>query len=251
MNTQVKAVGTLTEAQVHAVLTAATAAQDSRAVHIRCTATIIELSADPARRAVVLACGAALLNLRLAIRALGVLPMVQLVPDPDRPDLLAVVRPLGKLVVTPAERRLTNAIPRRRTARAPFTGRAVSLPVLNGLRQAAKAEQAWLATLGAQQLPPLRTLLTEADPAHTGNGFVADSLIAVIGSFHDETMARLQAGQAMQRVLLAATAGGLSAAFLPSVVEKPDTRRQLRGLIGGALWPQTLLWLGYEAGHGC
>ena len=49
----------------------------------------------------------------------------------------------------------------------------------------------------------------------------------------------------MQRVLLVATAAGLSASFLSQVVEVPATRKQLRELIVGGLWPQTVLRLGY------
>ena len=58
-----------------------------------------------------LACGAALLNLRLAIRALGVHPAVQLLPDPNRPNLLAVVRLQGTSPAALVDRRLAEAIP--------------------------------------------------------------------------------------------------------------------------------------------
>ena len=41
-----------------------------------------------------------------------------------------------------------------------------------------------------------------------GKDFEPDPLIAVVGSFHDGEPSWLQAGQAMQRVLLTATAAG-------------------------------------------
>ena len=78
-----------------------------------------------------------------------------------------------------------------------------------------------------------------------GKDFEPDPLIVTVGSFHDLPLAQLQAGQAMQRVLLTATAEGLSASFLSQVVEVPTVRRQLRGLVGGGLWPQVVLRLGY------
>ena len=78
-----------------------------------------------------------------------------------------------------------------------------------------------------------------------GKDFEAVPMIAVIGSFHDQPLARLQAGSAMQRVLLTATAAGLATSFLSQVVEVPDTRAELRTLIGGGLWPQTVLRIGY------
>lgn len=137
----------------------------------------------------------------------------------------------------------------------------------NRLRQAARAEQSWMAVVAPDKQPVLRNLLASAHrtqledpgfmaewqqwtgrpvdttdgapnagggiraeqhdrwvmrdftsgperPRAVGKDFEADPLIAVIGSFHDLPLAQLQAGQAMQRVLLTATAEGLSASFL-------------------------------------
>jgi len=280
MSTRVTPVGGLTDEQVHSVLTAATSApslHNSQPWLFRATPTVIELYADttravpvadPDHRELLLACGAALLNLRLAIRALGVHPAVQLLPDPNRPDLLAIVRLQGRSPAGPVDRRLAEAIARRRTHRPPSAPTTVAVPLLNELRQAAKIEQAWMATLDAAQLPILRTLLGQAhdtqqhDPAFlaewshaTGRdpnsadgapAFEPDPLIAVIGSFHDLPLAHLQAGQATQRVLLLATTAGLSASLLSPVVAVPTTRNQLRDLIGGGLWPQTVLRLGHR-----
>jgi nitroreductase len=280
MSTRVTPVGGLTDEQVHSVLTAATSApslHNSQPWLFRCTPTVIELYADTARampvadpdhRELLLACGAALLNLRLAIRALGVHPAVQLFPDSNRPDLLAIVRLQGRSPAGPVDWRLAEAIPHRRTNPPPSASTTVPVPLLNELRQAAKIEQAWMATLDAAQLPVLRTLLGQAldtqqhDPAFiaewshwTGRdpasadgvpAFEPELLIAVIGSFHDLPLAHLQAGQAMQRVLLLAATAGLSASLLSQVVAVPAARKQLRDLIGGGLWPQTVLRLGYR-----
>lgn len=310
MNTHVMPVGDLTGDQVHSVLTLATTApslHNSQPWRFRCTPTAIELHADPGRsipaadpdqRELVLACGAALLNLRLAIRALGVHPAVRLIPDPNQPDLLAVVRPQGHSQLTPVDRTLARAIPRRRTNRKPFLPEPIPTSLLTELRQAAKTERAWLATLTPAHLRILRTLIRQAhdvqqgDPAFVaewaqwigrdaastdgvptrssgplpepqdqwvlrdfsagqarprvvGKDYEPEPFIAIIGSFHDLPLTHLQAGQAMQRVLLTATSAGLSASFLSQVVEVPGTRTQLRELIGGALWPQTVLRLGY------
>src|ERR1019366_5731330 len=48
--------------------------------------------ADPAGREMVISCGAALFNMRLAVRHLGFAADVMLLPDPSRPDLLAEIR---------------------------------------------------------------------------------------------------------------------------------------------------------------
>jgi nitroreductase len=310
MNTRVIPVGSLTAEQVRSVLVAATAApslHNSQPWRFHCTPTTLEVyadttrampAADPGHRELVLSCGAALLNLRVAIRALSVHPAVHLLPDPHRPNLLAIIRPQGRSVVTPTDRRLAEAILRRHTNRRPFTPTPVPVSVLSGLRQAAKLEQAWLPTLTAEHLPILRSLVDQAhqaqqhDPAFvtewaywTGRGpdstdgvpsasggplpepqdnwvlrdysagqaqprvdgkdFEPDPLIAIIGTFHDLPLARLQAGQALQRVLLTATAAGISASLLSQVVEVPATRTQLRDLIAGGLWPHAVLRLGY------
>ena len=44
---------------------------------------------DPSGREMLISCGAALMNVRLALRALGYEPQVRVLPDPDRPALSA------------------------------------------------------------------------------------------------------------------------------------------------------------------
>lgn len=73
---------------------------------------------------------------------------------------------------------------------------------------------------------------------------VDEPLVVVIGSFGDQRADRLRAGQAMQRVLLTATAAGLAASFLPQPVEVAPMRAELRRLVGGGLWPQIVLRFG-------
>src|SRR6266498_2638474 len=48
-------------------------------------------AADPSGREMFISCGAALFGLRLAVRGLGCHPAMQLLPDPEQPDLLARV----------------------------------------------------------------------------------------------------------------------------------------------------------------
>ncbi|MET8846821.1 nitroreductase family protein [Amycolatopsis sp. NPDC004625] len=75
----------------------------------------------------------------------------------------------------------------------------------------------------------------------------SEPLVVVIGSFDDTRTDRLRAGQAMQRVLLTATAAGLDASFISQPVEVPPVRAELRHLLGGGLWPQIVLRLGRGA----
>ncbi|SDH63350.1 Acg family FMN-binding oxidoreductase [Pseudonocardia oroxyli] len=100
--------------------------------------------ADPSGRELRIACGAALLNLRLALLGQGVKPLVSVLPDPTQPDLVAIVRRGGTRRATPAQRRLLEAIPRRHTNRTPFTDGAIASAALHDLRRAALDEGAWL-----------------------------------------------------------------------------------------------------------
>lgn len=77
-----------------------------------------------------------------------------------------------------------------------------------------------------------------------GKDFEHDPLIAVLTSHLSGSRAEVQAGQALQRVLLAATADGLSASFLSQIVEVPGPRDQLRMLIGATRPPQAVLRIG-------
>ena len=71
-----------------------------------------------------------------------------------------------------------------------------------------------------------------------------DPALLVLATTLDQPLAHLQAGQALQHVLLLATVRGLAASFVAPPLEVAETRAELRGLLGGALWPQAMLRLG-------
>ncbi|MFJ8916441.1 Acg family FMN-binding oxidoreductase [Amycolatopsis sp. NPDC102389] len=102
---------------------------------------------DPDAREARLACGAALLNLRLAIAAAGRAGEVELAPERARPSLLARVALGPRHRPTTTERRLAAAIPRRYSNRHPFTGEPVPLRVRTAVREAAGEEGARLVLL--------------------------------------------------------------------------------------------------------
>ena len=265
MKTGVMPVGHLSASQVRSVLLAATAPpplRNARPWRFQCTPDAIELYADPLttgtdseQRERLLDCGAALLNLRLAIKAQGSHADVRLFPSAGRPDLLAVVRPEGYETIAPHDGELVAAIADRQSNRRPFTTAVVPAVVQRQLRRAAEVERAWLATITADQVPQLREIMRHAEvpPAPPGPGggtdldVEPDRLVVVIGSLHDTALGRFQSGQAMQRVLLTATAAGLSAALSSQPMAAPATRRELRQLLGGGLWPQIMLRLGHGA----
>ncbi|MHA6783089.1 Acg family FMN-binding oxidoreductase [Pseudonocardia saturnea] len=77
-----------------------------------------------------------------------------------------------------------------------------------------------------------------------GKDFEHDPLVAVLTSHLSGRRAEVQAGQALQRILLTATDDGLAASFLSQIVEVPGPRDQLRRLIGATRPPQVVLRIG-------
>jgi hypothetical protein len=77
-----------------------------------------------------------------------------------------------------------------------------------------------------------------------GKDFEPDPLIAVLTSHTPGPAADVQAGQALERVLLTATAHGLAVSLLSHVVEVPQTREQVRRLVSGTRPPQAVLRIG-------
>jgi hypothetical protein len=252
------AVGTLNADQVQQVL--ATAEKAPAVHHLRpwrfaCTTTTIELLLDPPagaqsededHREAWVACGAALLNLRLAIRACGIEPVVHLLPDRDRPALLAAVEIDGHRANTTGGLELSMAIALLDTGTDTQHFEREMLPdaLIGQLRYAARIEQAWIAPFPASALPPQDQPVDQIGqrprPANHDQ-------ILVLGTLQDDPTSRLRAGQAMQRVLLTTTKFDLSVCFIAMSPNLTASREQLRHLIGGALWPQVLLQLGHIA----
>jgi len=254
-------------------------------------------AADPDDRELRIGCGAALLNLRLALHGNGIRPLVTVLPDRDRPELLAAVRHGGRKPATPEQRQLLRAVPLRRTNRHPFVDEPVSRPEQAAIRRAALDESSWLHIVDDPgQRTALRDIATRAHRAQTddpafraeferwtgrtdgqidgvpvtsgspaepqdrwvlrdytggarpgrvpGKDFETEPLIAVLATHLTGPAAEIQAGQALQRVLLAATAQGLATSFLSHVVEVPQAREELRRLISGTRPPQAVLRIG-------
>ncbi|HUL25189.1 MAG TPA: hypothetical protein VLW44_05395 [Streptosporangiaceae bacterium] len=229
---------------------------------------VIEIYADPSRtlgrgdprgRAVHIACGSALFNLRLAVAQAGCEPVARLLPSQRDPLLLASVRLAGPYRPRPAERGLYAAI-RPLAGRGPFTARPLTRGLMSALREAAALEGASLREL--DQADALRMLRRSAaaepglraDPGYlaavaalaggrqhggqvpgkrpTGEVLAvrglpgppsamrpASSQLAVISTGADDRASWLRAGQAAQRVLLLATHRGMHAAPLSLVLE--------------------------------
>ncbi|ETK38001.1 Acg family FMN-binding oxidoreductase [Microbispora sp. ATCC PTA-5024] len=265
--------------------------------------------ADPDGRQMLVSCGSALFTVRITLRALGFTPYVRVLPEPQRPLLLATVR------VRPGEppgehtRLLHAEIERRRTHRAGFTALDVPEPLVKALVSEAAAQGAHL--LAVQSEPTARVLaaLTAAaqevqsqdrlyglevmrwarppgsgrrdgvpstsyptaprrvqpqhfaqrDYAH-GHQWGSDDdqglhastgLVALLTTAGDGPADWLAAGEALQRLLLHASAYGLSAAFHTQALEMPELREFVRTRLCSGEHPQMIMRLGFtvhEAG---
>ena len=258
--------------------------------------------ADPAGRELTISIGAALFNLRVAAEYFGHTYKVELLPDPNDPDLLARFH-LGLQGETRGEDILLfYAITQRRTNRQAFFDKPVPDTLLGVLEAAAReygvqfhvvqeetARQAVaeLVAEGDQRQWADKAFRIEAahwarsKPLERGDGMpvtlmgvknwlafagpflvrtfnhgqemaVTDRAIALhspvlvlLSTDHDDPMAWLSAGQALQRVLLQAQSEEVSASFLNQPIEVPDLRARLVEATACGSYPQVLLRLGY------
>jgi hypothetical protein len=103
-----------------------------------------KLRVDPLGREMLISCGAALFGLRLAVRSLGHVPVVELLPDRARLRLLARLSFGAAEPMTSRERQLLAALPHRHTHRGPFAPGPLPAGLAAGLQHDALAEGATL-----------------------------------------------------------------------------------------------------------
>jgi hypothetical protein len=100
--------------------------------------------ADPDGREMMISCGAALFNVRLALRTLGYIPETRVLPDPAQPGLVAQVSWRERAAADEFERRLSGHVLTRRTHRGAFDPEPLPPDTLAALRAAATREGAAL-----------------------------------------------------------------------------------------------------------
>lgn len=157
---------------------------------------------DPFDRELIISCGAALFNLRVALASLDIGYAITLFPTSLDPDLLADVRLLRGQPVGAELAPLLSAISRRVTTRRPFSPAPVAAAIEHALLEAARAEGVEVAcateTATREAIADLvaaadqrqfadprfrRELAKWIHPRHTGDGMPAYS--AGIGSLLD------------------------------------------------------------------
>lgn len=192
--------------------------------------------ADPMGRALCVSAGAAVCNLRVAVAHFGWEPVVRLLPYRSQPDLLATV---GLAVssrggAAPHPDGLYDMIWRRPGSRFPFPGRRLPPTELGVFTEAARGDGATLYPAGPEETARLLRLTAEAERRTAedrrehaaGGGRARESrpTIAVLTTAHDRRADWLRAGQALEHVLLLATAHGIRASLLHQALEWSDLR---------------------------
>jgi nitroreductase len=131
---------------------------------------------DPGGREMVISCGAALFNTRVAVRHLGFRPAVSLLPEPRNPAFLARVGWGAYAAATREVMLMEHAIAQRHTHRGQFTAEPVPQSLIDELRAHALAEGALLHIIDRPE--PLRLLaetVRVAEAAHRADpGHVAE-----------------------------------------------------------------------------
>ncbi|MGH3740082.1 MAG: nitroreductase [Micromonosporaceae bacterium] len=229
-------------------------------------------TADPDQRLLVLSCGAALHQVRVALRAAGYLPAVHRLPEQGRTDLLARVAVDRSIPVTPNAVALMRAALARHTDRRGFADIPVPASAVAAAREAAGAEGAWLHLLDEDQTTSVIAVIRNAEaveaadsghraeqaawgadsefagtpviPPRGGADLERTGRYAVLYGSGDRLAAWLRAGEALSAVWLTAITHGLSVRPLSAAVEIPAGRAVLHRLLAGMGCPYLVLQLG-------
>ncbi|MGW0486005.1 Acg family FMN-binding oxidoreductase [Nonomuraea sp. NPDC003214] len=256
---------------------------------------------DAAGRELLISCGAALFTMRTVLRLEGYQPLVRVLPDPDRPSLLATVRPGREAQADDTTRMLGGEIERRRTHRAGFADVPVPDSLLDSLVRAAMSEGATLTPVRSPDAVAVLAALTRAaqgvqsqdrrfslevirwarppgssrtdgvpaegyprqaartEPhfaqrdyawrhdwgAQTDQGAATSTgVVTLLTTTGDGRQEWIAAGQALQHVLLLASAHGVSAAFHTQALEMDLLREFLRHELCAGEHPQMIMRLG-------
>jgi nitroreductase len=268
----------------------------------RVTGSVIDLFADrtralpvndPEDRELVISCGCALMNLRIAAVNHGFHAQTELLPDAGEPDWLARITLSQESTVSASQNTLAEFIERRRTCRQRFASHQVDSAMLDRLIEAASHEGACLRPLlTGETRQQVGRLIAEGDarqwsnpgwraelaawlrPRRRGDGLTVPTLavpvarfvvkafnpggiigakdrklaktaplLGVLGTVSDHSRDWLQAGQALQHILLVACQHGLQASYFNQPIQVASLRPKLQNFISDG-FPQILFQLG-------
>ncbi len=259
--------------------------------------------ADPDGREMMISCGAALFNLRLALRSLGFIPQTLLLPDPGQPALVAHVNWRQRAPANEFERRLSSQVHRRRTHRGAFDPDPLPQDMLAALRTSAARDGAALRIMAddrrrallaaavqtaehqlrldggrvrelARWTPapgsgrgdgvhatsyPSRAEHTDPyfpgrdfarghgwglPPLSTARAYRAAGVVGLLTTAADRPVDWVNAGQALERILLTASTCGVAVALHSQPIELPLLREFVRTRLSDGAYPHLVLRIG-------
>jgi nitroreductase len=250
---------------------------------------------DPDDRELIISCGCALMNLRVAAAHGGFGVTFDVTPDYGDDDLLAVISFRQEEALSNDNAGLFESIKGRRTYRKRFMSRQVASAIIDSLSAAASEEDCCLEVIESEECrQKAAELVSEGDsiqwsnlrwrrelaawmhPRRRGEGLAVPGILApiakfvvrtfdmgnrvgakdkqhadkspvlaVIGSSGDNVVDWIAAGQALEKILLAAQSQGLQASYLNQPIQVASLRPRLQSLLNQKGFPQILLRLGY------
>ena len=260
-------------------------------------------AADPEGRELMISCGAALFNVRLALRSLGYVPRTSVLPDPGQPTLVARVSWRERAPIDEFERRLFSQVRKRRTHRGAFDPEPLPPDLLAALRSGAARDRAALRIVAddgrraalatavetaehqlrqdserlrelARWTPapgsacrdgvpptsyPARAEHTHPDfpgrdfarghgwgmpPPSSATSIRAAGVAGLLTTAADRPLDWVNAGQALQRILLTASASGAAVALHSQPLELPWLRQFIRTRLSDGAYPHLVLRIG-------
>jgi nitroreductase len=217
---------------------------------------------DPAGRAQVISCGAALHHARTAFAALGWRALVYRLPNPHQPGHLASIQFSPRAQVAPAMVALAGVAGLRRTERRAYRSEPVPSALLTELRAAAETEHGVLVRAAEHRSAVIEALRFAAryresaayqraladldDPEPALPVLTDEAVLGVLATRGDRVDSWLAAGEALSAVVLAAARDGLVTCPLNHLGEVAEACEQVRAtVLGGAGHPQLVLRLGW------
>ena len=277
--------------------------QDSQQISLHADPDRRLAAADPEGRELMISCGAALFNVRLALRSLGYVPETSVLPDPGQPTLVARVSWRERAPIDEFERRLFSQIRKRRTHRGAFDPEPLPSDLLAALRSGAARDGAALRIVAddgrraalatavetaehqlrqdgerlrelARWTPapgsacrdgvpatsyPARAEHTHPDfpgrdfarghgwgmpPLSSATSIRAAGVAGLLTTAADRPLDWVNAGQALQRIMLTASASGAAVALHSQPLELPLLREFIRTQLSDGAYPHLVLRIG-------
>ena len=266
-------------------------------------------AADPDGREMLISCGAALFTARLALRFRGYVPEAEILPDPDRPMLVARIGWGRRVPPADYECALYRQVPCRRTHRGGFEDTELPGRLLAALSQDAarhstvlrimddggqraavsavvdaaenllrldvpRAQELarWASAPGSSRADGVPASAYPAQPEGTSPSFPGRDYaqgrgwgtgpagpaamprhagaVGLLTTARDEPADWINAGQALQRLLLDAASCGVAAAIHTQPLELPQLRELIRTHLAGGSYPQMIMRLGVTGQSG-